>query len=83
MKKKSVKIDVDLILLGERIKALRIKAGYSSYEIFAYDIGIHRVQVGRYEKGQNLNYLTLLKLVRAFDMTLEEFFSEGFDSLEK
>lgn len=69
----------DLIKLGNRIKALRIKKGYTSYEYFAYEHNISRAQFGRYEKGEDLRYTSLLKVVRALDMTLEEFFSEGFD----
>lgn len=68
----------DLIKLGNRIKALRIKKGYTSYEYFAYEHNISRAQFGRYEKGEDLRYTSLLKVVRALDMTLEEFFSEGF-----
>ena len=69
----------DLVKLGNRIKALRIKKGYTSYEYFAYEHNISRAQFGRYEKGEDLRYTSLLKVVRALDMTLEEFFSEGFD----
>lgn len=69
----------DLIRLGNRIKELRIKKGYTSYEYFAYEHNISRAQFGRYEKGEDLRYTSLLKVVRALDMTLEEFFSEGFD----
>ena len=65
--------------LGNRIKALRIKKGYSNYDFFAYDHHIPRAQWGRYENGQDLRFSSLLKVVNAFDMTLSEFFSEGFD----
>ena len=65
--------------LAKRIKSLRIKKGYSSYENFAFDKGIHRAQFGRYETGTDMQYTSLLKVAKAFDMTLEEFFSEGFD----
>lgn len=65
--------------LAKRIKSLRIKKGYSSYEHFAFDNGIHRAQYGRYETGTDLQYTSLVRIARAFDMTLEEFFSEGFD----
>ncbi|WP_431125050.1 helix-turn-helix domain-containing protein [Flagellimonas flava] len=65
--------------LAKRIKSLRIKKGYSSYENFAFDNDIHRAQYGRYETGTDLQYTSLLKIAQAFDMTLEEFFSEGFD----
>lgn len=64
--------------LGKRIKHLRKKMDYTSYEDFAFDKGFPRAQYGRYETGTNIRYKSLLRLVKAFDMTLEEFFSEGF-----
>ena len=65
--------------LAKRIKSLRIQKGYSSYENFAFDNKIHRVQYGRYETGTDMQFTSLLRIAKAFDMTLEEFFSEGFD----
>lgn len=70
----------DLERLGKRIKQLRIDRGFSSYEYFAYEHNISRAQFGRYEKGEDLRYSSLLKVVRALDITLEDFFSEGFDN---
>lgn len=69
---------MDLIRLAARIKALRQSKGYSNYEYFAYDHEIPRVQYGRYEKGEDLRYTSLLKVIRALGMTPEEFFSDGF-----
>lgn len=68
----------DLKQLGRRIKEIRIKKGYTNYEIFAYEHDLPRAQFGRYEQGHDLKYSSLLKVVRAFGMSLEEFFSEGF-----
>jgi hypothetical protein len=68
-----------LIKLGNRIKELRINKGYTSYEYFAYDNNISRAQMGRYEKGQDLRFTSLAKVVNALGISLEEFFSEGFD----
>jgi len=65
--------------LAKRIKSLRIQKGYSSYENFAFDKGIPRAQYGRYETGTDIQYTSLLKLVKAFDMSLDEFFSEDFE----
>lgn len=65
--------------LANRIKSLRTEKGYSSYETFAFENGIHRAQYGRYEIGTDMQYTSLLKVAKAFDMTLEEFFSEGFE----
>ena len=46
--------------------------------VFAYDHNISRAQFGRCENGQDLKFSNLLKIVAAFDITLEEFFSEGY-----
>lgn len=75
----SLSPDDQLKKLGERIKQLRIKKGYTSYEYFAYDNNISRAQMGRYEKGQDLRFTSLVKVVNALGVSLEEFFSEGFD----
>lgn len=64
--------------LGERIKALRIERGYSSYEYFAYEHGISRAQFGRYEQGQDLRFSSLVRICNAFNLTLSDFFAEGF-----
>lgn len=71
--------DKELIKLASRIKQLREKAGYSSYEVFAYEKGFSRSLYWSYEKGANITYLNLLKLIDAFGVTQEEFFSEGFE----
>lgn len=64
--------------LAQRIRSLRLAKGYSSHETFAYEKGIPRAQYGRYERGEDLRFTSLVKIVQAFDMSLEEFFSEGF-----
>lgn len=78
-KNNALDTDVTLKKLGERIKQLRIKKGYTSYEYFAYDHNISRAQFGRYEQGQDLRLSSLIKIVNAFGISLAEFFSEGFD----
>lgn len=64
--------------LAERIKELRIKKGYSSYEYFAYDHNLPRAQYGRYEKGEDLKFSSLLKVLLALEISIEDFFKEGF-----
>ncbi|MEM6318445.1 MAG: helix-turn-helix transcriptional regulator [Bacteroidota bacterium] len=64
---------------GKRLKQIRKERGYSNYEHFAYQNGFNRVQYGRYENGANISLKTLCKIVKAFDMSLAEFFSEGFE----
>lgn len=75
----SLNTDAELKKLGNRIKQLRIAKGYSSYEYFAYDHNISRAQFGRYEKGQDLRYSSLLKVIAAFGMSVSDFFAEGFE----
>ncbi|MCW3108686.1 MAG: transcriptional regulator [Segetibacter sp.] len=77
---KAVELNTEeqLVKLGQRIKALRIKSGYSSYEYFAYEHNFSRAQFGRYEQGQDLRYSSLIRIINAFGMTLQEFFEEGF-----
>jgi transcriptional regulator with XRE-family HTH domain len=69
----------DIQKLAKRIKKLRISKGYSNYEYFAFEKNIPRSQYGRYEKGEDLRFSSLIKLIRAFGMTPEQFFSEGFE----
>ena len=64
--------------LGNRIKELRIKKGYTSYEYFAYEHNISRAQFGRYERGEDLRFSSLLKVANALDVSLEELFGKGF-----
>jgi transcriptional regulator with XRE-family HTH domain len=78
-KKQKKQPNEDLKQLGRRIKEIRIKKGYTNYEIFAYEHDLPRAQFGRYEQGHDLRYSSLLKVVRAFGMSMEEFFSEGFE----
>lgn len=69
----------EILKVARRLKELRLRQGYTSYESFANEHGLSRALYGRYEKGKDLRFSSLVKIVRAFDMTLEEFFSEGFD----
>jgi hypothetical protein len=77
--KQPLDTDEQLKKLGERIKQLRVEKGYSSYEYFAYEHNISRAQFGRYEQGQDLRFSSLVKVVNAFGMTMQEFFAEGFE----
>lgn len=70
---------LETILLAKRIKELRIKAGYSSYETFAYDHNITRSQWGRYERGEDIRFTSLVKVCKALGVDLKTFFSKGFD----
>lgn len=83
-KRKTVrKEDIDpkiyLKQLGDRLKQIRIKSGYTSYEYFAFEHKFSRTQYGNYEAGGNIQFDTLIKIIKLHNMTLQEFFSEGFD----
>ena len=67
-----------LIKLGKRLKQLRIEKGYTNYEQFAFDHRLPRAQYGRYEKGQDLRFSSLVKVLNALNISLKDFFSEGF-----
>ncbi|WEK18864.1 MAG: helix-turn-helix transcriptional regulator [Candidatus Pedobacter colombiensis] len=77
--KKAKKKSKEIVQLGKRIKFLRNKKGYSNYEYFAYEHEISRSQFGRYENGEDMRFSSLIRVIKALDMTLEEFFSKGFD----
>lgn len=75
MAKKKLTTEETLLAIGERLKTLRIEKGYSSYEKFAWDNEINRVQYYRMEKGANITIKSLLKVLEVHDLSLEEFFS--------
>lgn len=79
MKKHDEYTQKQLTLLGKRIRQLRIEKGYTNYEQFAFTHNINRSQYGKYENGEDLRFSSLLKVVKAHNMTLAEFFSEGFE----
>lgn len=60
--------------IGAKLKELRIKAGYSNYEYFAFDHGLNKQTVGRAETGKNITIDTLISLLVIFKVTPEEFF---------
>lgn len=60
--------------LGERIRELRKKAGYSQ-EAFADAAGVHRTYMGTLERGEaNLSLSNLNKISTALGITLSELF---------
>jgi len=78
MKSKGKKEQEHLEKLGSRIRQLRKEKGYTNADFFAYEHEFSRPQYSRYEKGMNLTYLTLVRIVEAHGISMEEFFSIGF-----
>jgi len=64
--------------IGDRLRYFRKKAGYTNSEYFAYENNISRPQYGKYEAGANIQLNTLIKILKAMNVTLEEFFT-GFN----
>jgi len=68
----------NLTKFSKRLKEIRIAKGYHNYEQFAFKNDISRSQYGRYENGQDIRFSSLCKVLKALDVTFEEFF-EGFE----
>ncbi len=82
-KKAHVVPDVDrdyIKKIAAKVKELRIKAGYSSYESFALQAGINRNSYFRLERsaatGDNFTVALLLRVIRGLNITTTEFFQQ-------
>ena len=62
--------------IGEKIKTLRIKKGYTSAEIFAYEHELNRISYWRMEKGANITMSSLFRILDIHQITLSEFFKD-------
>lgn len=63
-----------ILAISKRIKSLRIEKGYTSYEKFAIEHNFQGKQYWRLEEGHDFKMSTLVRIVDAHKMTLEEFF---------
>lgn len=73
------KVEISLGKFGERLRYYRKLRGFSNYEHLAYELGISRSQYGKYENGGNIKLSTLIKILEALNVSLKDFFSEGFE----
>lgn len=69
-------IDRKIKAISNKLKELRISKGYTSYETFAFENELNRVQYWRIESGQNITLKTLIKVLQIHDKSLEEFFKD-------
>ena len=60
--------------IAEKIKQLRINAGFTSYENFAVHYDLDRKYYWSIEKGRNISMEYLYKILDIHQITLEEFF---------
>jgi transcriptional regulator with XRE-family HTH domain len=60
--------------IGTKLKLLRLKNGYTSYENFAITHELSRMQYWRIEKGlTNITIKSLLKILHIHKISLEDF----------
>ena len=75
-KEPAAKTDKRQAKIAEKIKQLRLAKGYTSYEKFAWDHEINRVQYWRIEKGSNITIASLLKVLDIHKISMSDFFSD-------
>lgn len=69
-------IESKILKIAEKIKLLRKAKGFTSYETFAFEYEINRVQYWRIETGRNITLKTLLKVLSIHKISLEAFFKD-------
>jgi hypothetical protein len=75
MEKKPKKdLDKRVVAISKKLKKMRLEKGFTSYENFAWDNELPRVQYWRMESGVNFRMETLLKVLDVHKISLEDFF---------
>lgn len=62
--------------IANKLKLLRINAGFSSYENFANAFDLDRKQYWRIEKGSNITINTLHKILSIHQISFSQFFED-------
>ncbi len=60
--------------VANKIKQLRKDKGYTSFQSFAFEYELNRVQYWRIESGKNITLKTLIKVLDIHKISLEDFF---------
>ncbi len=70
-KKSPPQTDFDTFLkkVGERMRQLRIKKGFTNYENFAYEHELGRSQYGKYENGTEDLVSSLYKVIASMEVS--------------
>lgn len=76
MYKSEKEIQAKIQDIASKLKQLRKDKGYTSYETFAFEHDLNRVQYWRVENGQNITLKTLLNILSIHNLSIEEFFTE-------
>ncbi|HXC03450.1 MAG TPA: XRE family transcriptional regulator [Bacteroidia bacterium] len=69
-------MDPRVMQIGEKLKKLRLKKGYPAYDYFAFEHDISRVLYWRMEKGTNFTIGSFLKVLKAHNMSMKDFFKD-------
>jgi transcriptional regulator with XRE-family HTH domain len=69
-------IDLKINQISKKLKEIRLSKGYTSYETFAFENDLNRVQYWRIESGKNMTLKTLIKVLDIHKITLEDFFKD-------
>lgn len=70
----NILLNIDKV--ARKIKQLRKEKGFSSFEAFANEYGLDRVQYWRVEKGSNITLKTFFKLLEIHNITPQDFFKD-------
>lgn len=62
-------------VIGKKLRELRISAGYRSYEVFAWENSLSRIQYWKMEQGTNCTLKSLQKILKIHEISYQEFFS--------
>lgn len=69
-------IDLKINQISKKLKEIRLSKGYTSYETFAFENDLNRVQYWRIESGSNITLKTLIKVLDIHKISLEDFFKD-------
>lgn len=69
-------LDSRIQKIAKKLEQIRIEKGYTSYENFAIEFDISRMQYWRMEKGTNFTFQSLLKILDAHKISLADFFKD-------
>ncbi|MBA3898831.1 MAG: XRE family transcriptional regulator [Bacteroidetes bacterium] len=76
MQNRQNNVSEQLKSIGHKLKQLRIDKGYKSYETFALEHNLDRKQYWRIEFGTNITIKSLILVLEAHNLTLQEFFRD-------
>jgi transcriptional regulator with XRE-family HTH domain len=68
-------VNINLKKIGEKVRLIR-RNQFKNYEDFAKQYGFNKVTINRLENGENSNLGTLIMVLIALEVSLNEFFKD-------